>query len=275
MRFVLLTSSLLLLASSSVEAYIPPSRYIVKRIVQHRTSLSTLWVKSRVTLFEDGNPTGVFFDEMATMNLQTGLIRSRAFDSNGQELYARKRFFRNAATGRSRSPIVNSLFFENNPSFLTSALVSWGVPVRSQGEAMTYSTPIERRSSERTFLKRWNGHFAWGIGQDLSNPGRSQLWIRKDAFVPLRFLYPSSGGDVDQFEVNFDRFRYFKENPYPGLIRLLQGGRLVAQVELVKFALNTDLSQYQKSITNGFSSAGSSSSSELRELIENFYQFIR
>lgn len=255
------------------EAYIPPSQYLVERVAQNRKNLKTAWVKSRVYEVSDEKKGEILFEEVTVLDLESGVLRSRAYDLENREIYASEKELRALGTGSRRGPVASSVLFENQAAYLSSALLSIGVPILLEADLNSLPDEAARISAEKTHMKRWEQHVLWGIAVNPSDTSQGQFWVKKDAFVPMRLFFPAQNNQ--RIELMMDQYRYFKTFSYPQRIRFLNHNLTQFEVELVKAVGNPDIKKYQIPTQTGFTEQGNSISSSVQKRLIQYYQFLR
>jgi len=248
-------------AATSALAYVPPSQFIVKKLADKRTGYKTVRVKTQVSGLSNDIPNGIGFKTLNVFDFATRTLRSRAIDEAGQELYVAER-----RLGAPNATLVDALTFDSSAADLANALKAAGIPIRTDEDILGLPTEEERRRAEISSIGRWKGTTAWVVGK------KAQLWIEKDVFLPLKFV-------SDQYEIRFEGYRYSQEFAYPKAITLATGapGSETAELrdEFVEMAINQDLAEMKSAVTIGFTDAGNSAPSEIRNLLIRYYQTIR
>jgi hypothetical protein len=268
--FLTILSGLILLLGFQAFAYIPPSQFIVKSWVNKHSGMKALKLRSRVTAFESEKPTAVHFKAVTVYNADTQKLKSWAIDDLDKVLYSTEREL------SSLSPLSKLLFLSDLKEVIKT-LKSSGVPVQTEAELLKFKTEIERRESEQESLVRWNGTVVWALGlaNSKEEPESAQLWFEKDLFLPLRFLFRTEGvGDL--YDVRLENYRFTREFPYPRAISLRKkGAGVILSEQILDFSMNSDVQASKRSLGSGFTELGQNSPSELRNLIQNYYDIIR
>src|SRR5277367_2587160 len=107
--------------STSAFAYIPPSQFIVRNIVNKRKDIKSVRVRSVVSTVEADKPGPTRFTAI-TLFGQSGTVKSWALGDNNVRLFGVQR--RGATL-----PPVDSVLFESRLSDLVRSLRESGVPV--------------------------------------------------------------------------------------------------------------------------------------------------
>jgi hypothetical protein len=232
--------------------------------------LKALKVRSTVTAYALERPTAVHFKAITVYHSDTQKLKSWALDDFDKVLYSAERDI------SSLSPLSKLLFLSDLKEVINS-LETNEVPFRTEAELLKLRTEVERRESERESLVRWNGSVAWvlGLADSKQEPESAQLWFEKDLFLPIRYLYrAASAGDL--YDIRLDNYKFTREFPYPRVISLhKKGAGTVLSEQVVDLALNSDVQVTKGTPGSGFTEIGQTSSSELRNLIQNYYDIIR
>jgi hypothetical protein len=244
---------------------IPPSQYLFRKLAAKHSLNKSARIRSTVTAVRSDGSAGVHFKEITIYDVQTRTLRSRAYDDSGAELYAVERQMDKSTVP---SMLANDLLFESHSIKMIDRLRAHGVHIPIESELLAMKDEEARRAAEQEELKRWKGHFAWVV------LGDSQVWLEKDTFLPLRLVLPSLG-ETDAVEIEFENYRFTREFPYPRMITLNLKSVPVLRDELGEITMDSDLSEFRRELTPGFSDAGNSADSEVRALIRQYYGLIR
>lgn len=264
----------LLAFSAPALAYVPPSQFLVRNVAGKKAGTKGVRVRSIVTAYESDQPTTLRFKVTTLFDSEQNVVRSVAFDeiSNAQ-LYVHER----RGEARSTAAVV-ALLFDHRNDRLTQALVSQGIPIRTEAELMGLADEEARRNAELVYLDRLNRRVAWVVGP--KKDAKAQLWIEKDTFLPMALWWKPQDGR----EVLMDNYKTFGDFPFPRTVSLLERKKILLRDDLVDVLVNpTTLAEYKalvktpKSapITVGFTEAGKNASSSLRELIELYFEALR
>ena len=251
--------ALALLSSSSGLAYIPPTHFIIKTLAAKHTGFKGVRVKSTVTAYEGEKAVSTRFQETTFFDPSSGSLRSVAIDDAGKELYIAERKGSELLTG-------DALLFEPNGETLGKILRAHGVPV----QVGSLSTG-EEQSNE--WLTRWNAAIAWVIGFEKPNQKwKAQLWIEKDTFLPLRILLDQRENPT---ELRFDNYRFYREFPFPRAVMLVNKAGTALRAETSEVTLINEAKESKSTGRAGFTDAGNSAPSSLRDLVRQYYEAVR
>jgi hypothetical protein len=268
--FVAFFIGITVFTGSQASAYIPPSQYIVKNCINKHLGVKLLKVRSTVTAFEQEKPTSVHFKAVTVYSHDGQKLKSWATDDLNKVLFSTER------DRASMAPLSQLLFLSDWREVVKSLQVS-GVPVRSDAELLKLRTELERRESEQESLVRWNGSLAWVLGSADSKqePTSAQLWVEKDLFIPVRYLYRAVSGE-ELYDIRLESYKFTREFPYPRAISVRQKGRGIILLEQMEdLVLNLDVQAAKKVQGTGFTELGQASSPELQGLIKTYYDTIR
>lgn len=249
-----------LLASASVLAYVPPSEFIVQNIIKKRTGLKSVRIKSHVAAFTGQNSIGVSFRETTWVDYPNRRMRSVAYGDGGVELYTISRKLHEL-------PLGGQVLLENNAQSFSKTLINVGVPVLQQEELLSMKDETARRRAELTSLDRWKGMPSWVIGPKNTTP---QLWVQKDAFLPNRLFIESSG---TQWDLSYQDYKQSTALAYP---KIIEGNYYRVELNELGTAIDPkEMALFREQASQGFTEAGNSADSSLRELIERYYRILR
>ncbi len=272
MRALLTASAFALVFAAPASAYVPPSQYVVKKMVARHSGFKGLKIRSLVVGLNGKDPSGVQFQQITTVDLGKRVLRSRAFDDTGKELYVVERSLRVDAP----HPVVDTLMFETRMDFMSQALKSAGLPIRSDSELAAMADEEERRKAESAWIERVGTAMVWVYSEERKAPSKPQLWIEKDTFLPLRLVSKREG---DLADIRFESYRFYREFPYPRQITLALGtdiGDRVLRDDLQELVVNPELAaEFKQRVQPGYTELGNSASSAVRDLITKYYQFLR
>lgn len=258
-------------------AYIPPSGYVLQKISAKKLGYKTVRIRSTVAGL-NGAPgfeklTGVSFREVTWVDFTARVVRSRAYDVAGKEIFAQERKFDDHESPDGAVPLAFRMLIEPAPFHLARALKAASIPVLTEIDLQAFETEEDKRAQETAWLGRWDGGVSWVVGAR----GASQLWIQKDEFLPRRLLF--EGADAPR-EVRYDRYRGFsKDFQYPRTILAIRGkeGSQVAILrdELTDVAVDGEYAELKAPLKAGLTEAGESSDSAVKDLLRQYYGILR
>lgn len=284
--------------SHSVWAYAPPSGFVLKKIASRRANARTFRVKSMVSRVEDGHPVGVKVKVITAVDLASHTLKSRAFSETGTELYSIERSI-NAVSSTQKSSrglisaAVNSLLFESSPDALIRVIRDVGIPIIQESDLKSELTADERTKIEKISLVRGpvneRGHelpkVYWALGVESSAAARKvesqteQLWVEKDSFHLYRLLMKTSAEDSDLTEILLEQMKLTRDVPFPRLIKVnrLVGGKseTLLQEEVTDVATQVVVKSDFKGSKTGWSDAAGALDPSTRDLIQNYYRYLR
>ncbi len=251
--------ALSLTTATQAWAYIPPSAFILKNLVSKHSGLAGIQVTSFVNGYEGAKPSAQRFKATTFFNASSGIIIGYAIDaSTGQKLY---QIEKTAAAMSAPATIM----LGTNLRTVEKALKSQGVEFAEPDAGAPNGIP---NSTSGQSLVRFKSQVAWVIGE-----GKEKLWVEKDSFLPIR-LVGTKGN-----EIRFENYRFYKEFPYPRLITVMSGPEtIVLQDEASEILVYSDAAKLKApkfSGSSGLTSEGSSAPSELKELIQQYYEALR
>jgi hypothetical protein len=257
-------------ATASAHAYIPPSQFLIKQIVNKRKDIKLIKIRSLVTTLEGDKPGPIRFTAMTLFNVPAGSVKSWAVGDNGVRLYGIQR-------RGTILPPIDSLLFDAKLGELIRSLRDVGIPIRTEDELRTMKDEDERRGAEVQHLERWKSTIAWVIGRKMppdSHDLNPQLWIEKDSFVPLRLVYAPKGGDW--VDVRFESPRSSRGFQFPRLVTVFgKEGVPLLREEVIDVAVNPKADEIEEAVENGYTEAGNTSPTATRELIDRYFGTVR
>lgn len=280
MSWLILSLSMALPASAW--GYIPPSFHLVKTFTSKRAPAKGFRWRSVISGWDGSKPSGPRFKQIGHFDAKSRVLRSRAYDDAGKELFAAERKL-DAELGFGR--VALAILVDSSPETLARILKEAAVPVVTEEELLAVEDEEGKRKLESQFMGRWNGaQVAWVIGKPDKGPERGgdsqpQLWVEKDTFLPSRFLARDSEGRP--IEARFGQFRFVREVPFPRVIELVRpdskssGGEILVHEEVGEVLLISDTSEFSKPLVTGYTEEGESADSVVRELIRLTYIYLR
>jgi hypothetical protein len=259
-------------------AYIPPSFYLMEKIAGPRENLRSLYIKNNVSeLSEDGIEDPRFY-EVVLVDFQKKLVESRLYDSSDRELYSVQRRLTGARI--KETPILNFLFFGNDPEILSRAMRSRGVPVRSRVAYEAQETPEERRASEDLHLKRVHDEIDepkkvfWLVGKEPNELESHQVWLERHSFKPVRLITTATSSDTSFADYRFEGYKDYGRFSYPKKTLVYRENLAVFGVEAVKVLTNPKMDRPSGSVVGGFTERGQGRGDDDRRFILQYYSFV-
>jgi hypothetical protein len=255
--------------SPLVQAYIPPSQYIVKTWTNKHAGVKSIRIKNTVNAYDGNKATDVHFKDLSIYFPETQVLRSWALDDSDRKLYFTEKKL-------DRLSIVGKLLLSKDFHEVVSSLKEKGIPVRTEQELLAFRTESDRMKAEILSLARWNGNIIWTIGSSSSEKEAKtpQIWFEKDSFLPLRMFYSKSGSDV-AMDVQFEGYKFAREFPYPKKVNVLTRGEMLLSSQLIEVATDSDRHHGGGNGVSGFTELGHSASSKVRQLISLYYEQLR
>jgi hypothetical protein len=255
--------------SPRVQAYIPPSQFIVKTWANKHGGVKSIRIKNTVNAYDGNKATDVHFKELSIYFPEIQVLRSWALDDSDRKLYFTEKKL-------DRLSLVGKLLLSRDLQEVVTSLKEKGIPIRTEQELLAFRTESDRMKAEILSLARWNGNIVWAIGsssseKELRNP---QIWFEKDSFLPLRMFYPKSGSD-GSLDVQFEGYKYSREFPYPKKVNVLARGEMLLSSQLIEVLTDSDKHHGGGSGVSGFTELGHSASSKVRQLISLYYEQLR
>lgn len=268
--------------SSQALAYVPPSSFLIKTIASRRAAPKGVRARTVVTGIEADQPTSAYFKVTTIVLASKRILRSFALDDSGQQLYVHERKLGDESGELSPGAVSAEILFDSDPERVTEVLRRAGVPVTrpvppapavspTPGARPAATPTAETSQAETMFLSRWKKTVAWVIGP--RRDFQSQLWIEKDTFLPVRWIWNGS----DAHELQFESYRFTSEFPYPRATQYVEGGKVVFKEELTDVSVNptADIKALQNPVTPGFTEAGNNAPGTVRDLIRRYFEVAR
>ena len=278
----------LTLVSGVCHAYIPPSSFIVKNWVKSRKGMKTIRIRTQVTKYSDMEPTSVTFKETLYFNPATQAFESTAFDLGNQSLYSVTRKLDTAQ-------LPSQVLLGSEVSPMSDALNEREIPIRKPKvyvpDPNPSASPIPSPSGEPVAeefpeiesiarIGKKVNPVAWVIGttDPLLETTKPQIWFEKDKFYPLKVIFQTHK-DGELRQVEFEDFHIIGRLPFPRTTKVFdKSGKLLFVSQLTDILaapregsrLGNNASKAER-----FTPSGESSSSELRELIQLYYDVVR
>lgn len=258
-----------LVLSTSAQAYIPPSQFILKTWANKHAGAKTLRVKTVVYELENGKATENHFNETLVFSPETLGFKSWVSDDQDKKLYSVERTL-------SSSSILAQMLLAADSRQLIQALKNKEVPIPTEEDLLKLKTEDDRRKAEIEALLRWNNGIAWAIGVDSSKiVSKPQLWFEKDSFLPLRMIIATSNDSGDLNEIRFDGFRFFREFPFPKTFQFLKKDVGVFSTQLKDLTFVAEKVNVKPQSNGEFTEIGNSKPSAIKSLIRLYYEHCR
>jgi hypothetical protein len=259
-------------ATESAFAYIPPSQFIVRNIVNKRKDIKFVRVRSVVSTVEGDKAGATRFVAVTTFN-QAGVLKSWALGDNNVPLYGLQR--RGATL-----PPVDSVLFESRIGDFVRSLRDSGIPIRTEDELRSMKDEDERRGAEVEHLERWKSIVAWVIGRKIPPDTHDlfpQFWVEKDTFYPMRLIFGLKGQDQGETaDVRFDGQKNYRGFPFPRLVTVFgKDGVPWLRDEVIDIVVNPKSDDVEELPQSGYTQAASLISPPLRDLIDKYYETVR
>jgi len=97
----------------------------------------------------------------------------------------------------------------------------------------------------KTSIGRYEGIICYVIGAEYPDASVPQLWITKDTFKPLRWIYKLSDSDdvLVSYEIYYKDWKPYHKAWYPSKIEFYQGPLIIRSIEVRQIELNPDFSK--------------------------------
>lgn len=266
MKFLLITA--VLVFSPIAWSSVPPSEFMLKNIAKKKKDLKSVAWRS---VFTKGN---LKLKARTKVDWQDRIVRTRITDELEQPLYdfdSRIVFDRSQNAAETLGKVAVTVATAPDYKLIEEALLSRGIPIKTEEELLQLGDENERRGVEISGLGRFEKRAAWVVGtRSPAKRGESsqpQFWVEKDSFFPMRVIL------AETVEVRFDPFREAKGQTLPRGVNY-QVRSLVIREEWGE----VDVNMKGETVTGfqpGWSSAGKLISSDLREMIEEIVRFAR
>jgi hypothetical protein len=87
---------------------------------------------------------------------------------------------------------------------------------------------------------RWEKNIAYVIGAQYPDESRPQLWVDKESFLPIRWIFqaenPAAG--LPRIEFRYKDWQQIEGSWYPGVIELIQEGQLLRRMDISRIEIN-------------------------------------
>ena len=256
----------------SAHAYIPPSGFVIRTMAQKRSGFKGFRIRSQVFAAEGDKASAPHFKETTTYDVSTRVLRSRALDDSGRELFSVERKLGDASEAQALR--VDRLLFSGDSGVLVRDLKNAGVPIRTEADFHGMKDEDERRAFEVSRMLRFKGTVAWVYGGSrVPESKAAELWVEKDTFLPVKFVTRVGETWID---TTWTDYRFFKEFPYPRQIEVSKAGTPAIRAELTDLLVNPDRAEFKRvGSGGGFTDAGNAAPSSVRDLIRSYYDLVR
>lgn len=268
--------ALLLFVATNAFAYIPPSEFIIKNIVNKRSAtLKSVRVKTHLEAML--GPAGAEKPAGARLTVTTyysavqDSLRAIVSDDSGKALYVMDR--------SGGLPMIDTVLFSPKTETVIETLRAKGIPIRTDDELAQMKDEPERRAAEVEFLARWKNTYAWVIGRRMppTDHTEAQFWVEKDSFSPLRLLVPGAESGT-WLDARFEAQRYTRGFAFPKAASVADNdGAIILHETLSDLVTNPTPSKTDEYYTlpRGYTEAGNIASSDVRALIQRYFETLR
>jgi len=96
-----------------------------------------------------------------------------------------------------------------------------------------------------TSLGRYNGKICFVLGAEYPDESVPQLWVAKDTFRPMRWIFEVSDGlgVVEQKEIRYGNWKSYYKSWYPSKIDFYQGQNLIQCISVKDVEINPSFSE--------------------------------
>lgn len=266
---------LFLSLSYSAQAYIWPSEFLVEQVAKKK-SARTVKISSVISEMQGGQPTSTRIQEVLWVDYARGVYQSRIYNSSGKEIFFRSGRVRDPHSALGVPSQTDSqapgtfLTIERSEDALLTFLLKKDLPVLVEGQLLALPDEDARRKAEETEIKRWNEEQVWVIGNREKNKEQTELWLRKNEFLPLRFFWSGT-------ELRFVNYYFSNGFHYPQEILVMKDEEpfLQAKMQPSRLEVNSKNFRWPKASREGWTEEGRSEGSSTQDLVRLFYQTIR
>ncbi len=87
---------------------------------------------------------------------------------------------------------------------------------------------------------RWENKPVYVIGARYPDQNQPQLWVDKESFLPVRWIFREGSGSsgIDRLEFRYLDWKRHAGVMYPGLVKFFKNGRLVRRIEVKSVEVN-------------------------------------
>jgi len=261
---------------SRVEAATLPGSYLLKTWVSKKNTgtVKTVRVRSAVTEMVGDRTTAAHFRVLTAVDWTKGILKARAYDDAGKELFVHQRVVGGTATGGESYSLAAALLWDSRVDLVQKMSKNLGMPVLGEKE------PIE--------VARWRGLYVWTIGWDRGTVDSPQVWMEKDVFTPVRVVFKSE--ETNQLlEARLNTYRPYRELVLPSSILIMPPtGRAFEKAmdreegflreDINEVVVNPEALEWSKESpgpTAGFTKAGAETDAAVHALIERYFETLR
>lgn len=204
-------------------AYVLDGRHVIELMLDHMNLPGRLRVDQTLTLFDDQFEGGqiavrqqVSYQVPARFRseIQTESLHRISVETGNKSLT----LVDGRIVSRSMDTILRykDLFCYHSRQALVDRLAYLGmnVPLSSYG--------------------RWKKEPVYVLGAKYPDTSRSQLWVNKDTFLPVRWIFPGGPGreEPGKIEFQYEGWHHVNGGQYPRVIKLFRNERLIRKMEI-------------------------------------------
>lgn len=231
-----LLASLLLFSASLAEAHVLKGEHIIQLMLAENKPPARLRINQQVTLIgpvdEAQELTNRIYEERVHYRIP-GEYRS---DINDPDLRRIHLF----SMGRSLSVIEGRILSQSE---------KWTDHYKDIFLYRSRKKMVERLESlginfSVTSLGRYNGSICYILGADYMDESVPQIWVEKDTFLPVRWIFGVSGekGAPKPMEILYENWKEHYRYRYPSEIKFYQGENLLQMISVRDVEINPPVS---------------------------------
>ncbi len=227
---------LFLTLTSTSQAYIPPSFFVVRQMARKHSDVVNTRFVNRITFFKGTTPLGSPLEETIQV-ISDNKIHTSIRNSSGHAVTSIERILSSAKdnnAARYGLPILYSLQFISNSALVADHFRQLGINIKSQGQLYGDKDPTREdlpyKMESSMALTRFNNRTAIvlnGDGRSLTPP---QVWVEKDSYLPLRAIIKPEG-ESEVLDIQPRLYQVYKSTLFPSVIDVFKGGVLWVRIE--------------------------------------------
>ncbi len=224
----------MMLFSRPTDGYVMGGPHALQRMMESINLPASLLVRQKLILFDStGSSQGLEYDQLVRYRLPEQ-YRS---DIESGEL---KRVY--IASADSSLTFLDDRVVSTSDTWMDHYKDVFFYRSRERLEARLRKNGVD---VSVTSLGRFEGKIALVIGAKYPDESRPQLWIEKEGFKPLRWIFrPANTASGDPaLEIRYTQWQNHFRTGYPVLMDFLEGDRLVCRIQVESMELNPGFSE--------------------------------
>ena len=227
--FLLLVLTGLSLGGAPAAGYVLDGRHVLDLMLDHMDLPNQMRIAQRLTVFEGASEFGAMGFPQTVCYKMPGNYYAEIKTDELHRIYS--------ASGEDSLTIVNGQIVSTNIEAIhhyRDLFCYYSRRVLS--DHLAYLGLNVSKSS----YGRWEKHIAYVIGAQYPDESKPQLWVDKESFLPIRWVYQveNAAAGLPRIEFRYKDWRQTNGSWYPRTIELIQDGQLRRRMDVAGIETN-------------------------------------